>query len=114
MPIAQGLTAHGIIKIHTLSCSSAPRNDQDGNDGNSFGSDQGEEREREEDKTEIKAAVEEGIMAWKRARASSQITFPTTNDAGLERKCREVAMKMTVRTMELHSKTNSSPRKQPS
>ncbi|CAN0572360.1 unnamed protein product, partial [Ectocarpus sp. 12 AP-2014] len=34
-------------------------------------------REREEDKTETETAVEEGIMAWKRARVSSQMTFPT-------------------------------------
>ncbi|CAB1120571.1 unnamed protein product [Ectocarpus sp. CCAP 1310/34] len=58
-----------------------------------------EQREQEEDKTETKTAVEKGIMAWKRARASSQRTSRTTKDGETDKKksCQKVAAKMTMR-----------------
>ncbi|CAB1108163.1 unnamed protein product [Ectocarpus sp. CCAP 1310/34] len=45
-----------------------------------------EQREEEEDNTETKPAVEKGIMAWKRARASSQRTSHTTKDGETRRR----------------------------
>ncbi|CAB1115921.1 unnamed protein product [Ectocarpus sp. CCAP 1310/34] len=58
-----------------------------------------EQREQEEDKTDTKTAVEKGIMAWKRARASSQRTSRTTKDGETDKKksCQKVAAKMTMR-----------------
>ena len=60
-----------------------------------------EERAQKEDKTKTKTAVEKGIMAWKRARASSQRTSPTTKDAETDEKksCQKVAAEMTMRMM---------------
>ena len=58
-----------------------------------------EDRAHEEDKTRNKTAVEKGIMAWKRARASSQRTSRTTKDGETVKKkrCQKVAAKMTMR-----------------
>ena len=61
-----------------------------------------EERAQEEDKTKIKTAVEKGIMAWKRARASSQRASRTTKDEETDKKkksCQKVAAKMTMTIM---------------
>ena len=58
-----------------------------------------EKREREEVKTDTSIAIEEGIMERKIARASSPMTFPTTNDAGPEKNCRNIAVKTMMRMM---------------
>ena len=63
----------------------------------------------EEDKTKTKTAVEKGIMAWKRARASSQRTSRTTNDEETDKKksCQNVAATMTMRIMMVNSSGES-------
>ena len=59
------------------------------------------DRAQEEDKTKIKTAVEKGMMAWKRARASSQRTSRTTKDGETvkKKKRQKVAAKITMRIM---------------
>ena len=63
-----------------------------------------EEKEREEDKTKIKTAVEEGIVEWKRARASNQMTSPTTNDAGPEKECPKIVVKRMIKLVVVHAR----------
>ena len=43
-------------------------------------------------------------MEWKRARASNQMTSPTTNDAGPEKKCRKIVVKRMMKLMVVNAR----------
>ncbi|CAN0530696.1 unnamed protein product [Ectocarpus sp. 12 AP-2014] len=58
-----------------------------GNEGSSFGSDEGGGEGTGGRRDDQNSDVGGNHGVWKRARASSQMTLPTTNDAGLKKHC---------------------------